>query len=301
MCKKKINVKSSDFWVDAVCVFVLALVLIITAYPIYFVVISSFSDPTLVNQGMVTFLPKSISLHGYKLVFEDEQIWRSYINTIVYVVIHTIISITFKMMAGYAMSRNDLVGKKIYSIFFLISMYFGGGLIPSYFVMKTLHLTNNVFVLLIMGSVSAYTIFVIRTFIQSGIPEELYEAAVIDGCSHTQYFLKCVVPLSKSIIAVQTLFAAVGQWNSWFNFMLYIEDDKMMPLAIRLRQLLVSQAALMNTVVGSSLEAEAAQQVLAADSMKYAIIVVSTLPILCLYPFLQKYFVKGIMVGSVKG
>ena len=301
MHKKKINIKSSDFWCDVIAVVILILILFVTAYPIYFVVIASFSNPTLVNRGEVVLWIKEFTLKGYKMVFADEGIWRAYLNTIIYVIIHTVMSITFKMMAGYAMSRKDLVGRKALSIFLLISMYFSGGMIPTYFVMKTLHLTNSVFVVMTMGTVGAYSIIVIRTFIQGGIPEELYEAASIDGCSHTKYFLQVVIPLSKAIIAVQTLFAAVGHWNSWFNYMLYLNDDKLMPLQMKLRELLISQTALMETVMGSSAEAEAMQQVLLADAMKYAVIVVSTLPIMCLYPFLQKYFVKGIMVGSVKG
>lgn len=302
---RKIHWKSQDFWFDAVAAVVLFALLLLTAYPIYFVLIASVSNPSLVNMGEVVLWPKEVTWEGYRKVFEYKPLWIGYRNTIFYVVIHTVMAVAFRMMAGYAMSRRDLVGRKFLNLFFVLTMFFGAGLIPSYLTLKALHMTGSVLVVLLMGTVTAYSIIVCRTFIQSSIPEELYEAACMDGCSHTHYFLRVVLPLSKAILAVQVLFAAVGQWNSWFNYMIYLHDEDQMPLQMVLRDLLIKQTQAMNavangTVVGAD-EGAIINNALVAETMKYSTIVVATVPIMCVYPFLQKYFVKGIMVGSVKG
>ena len=293
--------RGSDLAFDTVVVIILVVLLLITAYPILFILIASISDPVAVSLGEVILWPKEITLEGYRKIMEYDQLWVGYRNTIIYSIIHTIFAVSFRMLAGYAMSRKDLVGKGAITVFFVITMFFGGGLIPTYLTLDTLHLTGKPLVVLLFGTVNVGNIIVCRTFIQSTIPEELYEAACMDGCSHTSYFLKVVLPLSKAIIVIFVLFAAVSQWNTWYSHMIYLNEESQMPLQMVLRDILVKQTTLSEVVGTGGNEADIASQSLVAETMKYASIVVSTLPIMCVYPFLQKYFVKGIMVGSVKG
>jgi len=285
----------------AVSNLLLLLFLFLAAYPMYFVIIASFSSPNLVATGQVFLFPRGITLAGYKKIIEYAPIWVGYRNTIFYVIGQTLLSVTVIMMAGYALSRKTLPCKTGITLYMTITMFFSGGLIPTYLWMDAIGLVGTPVTVVLMGSVGAYNIFVARSFIQSSIPEELYEAASIDGCSQARFFVKMIIPLSPALIAVLTLFAAVGQWNSWFNAMVYTRSRDHMPLQMVLRELILSQEQLAQAGDAAVQGEDAVQQALLAESMKYAIIIVSTLPIMCLYPFLQKYFVKGIMVGSVKG
>lgn len=290
----------SDLAFDVAVYIVLALLLLIVAYPLWFVIIASVSDPAAVSFGRVILWPQGFSTEGYRQVIAYPSIWRSYLNTIVYTLCDVTLTTVITVMAGYALSRRDLVGKKLIVIYMTVTMFFSGGLIPTYLTVKSLGLVDKWPIVFILGCVSVRNIVIVRTFIQSNIPESLIEAAFLDGCSHTVFLTRIVVPLSLPVISVIALFTAVGQWNSWFTAMIYLRDDSMMPLQMVLRNLLISQTGMMQDVLETSSGDDVAQTQLAL-SMKYALIIVSTLPIMCVYPFLQRFFVKGMTMGSIKG
>ena len=266
---------------------------IIILYPLWFVIIASFSNPDLVGSGKVLFFPKGITLEGYKYIFRDGRIWQGYKNTFIYTLFGTLLALLITVPAGYALSRNDMVGRGFLMKILIITKYFSGGLIPTYLVVKGLHLVNTPFVLIIMGSFSVFNLILCRTYFMNTLPIELQEAAEIDGCNILQYFLGVAIPLSKPIIAIMALYYAVGHWNAFFNGLIYVTDAKFYPLQLILRDILISG----QSVDPSSLELM--REI--ARTIKYGVIIVSSLPVLCLYPFVQKYFIKGIMIGSVKG
>lgn len=277
---------------------VLFLFIIIVAYPLIYVVSSSFSSGTAVSTGRVTLLPVDFSLEGYKTVFSHKLILSAYRNTIFYTVAGTLINVIVTVMCAYPLSRDDFPMKRFFSVFFLITMFFSGGMIPTYMVISQLKLTNTIWVMLLPGAMSVYNMVLVRTSIKNNIPYALFEAARIDGCSDAKYFSHILLPLSKPVIAVITLYYAVGHWNSYFNAMMYLNDQNLYPLQLILRQILVANQINLSDMV--DVEAMVAKQGL-ADVLKYAFIVVSTAPILCIYPFIQRYFIKGVMIGSVKG
>lgn len=274
-------------------------VLIVTFYPIYWVFIASFSDPTAVNNGKIILLPKGLTFGGYEEIFKFDRLWIGYRNTILYVVLGTVVSVTLTLTGGYALSRKDLVGRGFIMGVITITMFFSGGLVPTYLVVSKLGLVNTIWAMILPSAFSAYNTIVAKTFFQ-GLPQELCEAAEIDGCGNFQYFIRVALHLSTPLIAVMVLFTAVGQWNSYMPALIYIHDQDLQPLQVILRDILVSQKPISTFMMPDSmtqrLEREKFQQLI-----KYAMIVVSTVPILLLYPFLQKYFVKGIMLGSLKG
>ena len=296
----KIRRIRSDLIFDIIVYIVLTLLLLIVAYPLWFVIIASVSDPTAVSFGKVIVWPVGFSLEGYKEVINYPSIWRSYLNTIIYTLCDVAITTVVTVMAGYALSRRDFVGKNLFVIYMTITMFFSGGLIPTYLTVKALGLMGKWPIVFLLGCVSVRNIVIVRTFIQSNIPESLVEAAFLDGCSHTKFLLWVVVPLSLPVISVIALFSAVGQWNSWFSAMIYLRDEDMMPLQIVLRNLLVNQTAMMRDLLETGVNNDMAQAQKAL-SMKYALIIVATLPIMCVYPFLQRFFVKGMTMGSIKG
>lgn len=294
---------SSDRLFDFIVNVILIIILIITIYPLYFIVIASLSDPDAVNTGSMLLYPigtkgKLLNFEGYGRVFRDNRIWRGYYNTIIYTFFGTIAGVAATILAGYSISRKDLIGKGFITRIFVFTMYFGGGLIPTYMVVDKLHLINTPLVMIILGSVSVYNIIIAKSFFQSTIPAELQEAAFIDGCGNGRFFLKIVIPLSKSIIAVLTLYYAVGHWNAFFNALIYLNNEKLYPLQLILRDILIASQMLVSNETDMESIGEA-QRI--AESLKYAVIIVSTLPVLIIYPFLQKYFVKGVMIGSIKG
>jgi putative aldouronate transport system permease protein len=293
-----IKESTSDRVFDAVNIILLTLVLIVVLYPLYYVVIASFSDPVLVNSGQVHLWPKGFNLSGYKRVFAYESIWRGYKNTAFYTALGTIINLIVTIPAAYALSRKDLQGRNIIMALFTITMFFNGGLIPTYLVIKNLHLTNTFWALMLPNAVSTYNLIVSRTYMQNNIPLELQEAATIDGCSTTRLFFHIIVPLSAPIIAVMALFYGVGHWNQYFSALLYISNEKLKPLQLVLREILLQSQHMANA--SSDFESMAEQAKL-AESIKYCVIIVSSLPVLVVYPFLQKYFTKGIMLGAIKG
>ena len=281
---------------------VLALVLIVVIYPLLFVLFASMSDPQYVNSGALLLYPKGFNLLGYQQVFRDQRILIGYGNTIYYTVFGTILAVAINMMGGYALSRDDLPGRGIVMALFVFTMYFGGGMIPFYLIVRNLHLTNTRTILVLLGGTSVYNMIIVRSFFISTIPRELQEAAEIDGCGTGRFFFSIVMPLSKAITAVIVLYCAVGQWNAYFNALIFISDRDKFPLQIFLREILLTaktyeSADVLSTLSGDDL----ARMQRKSEVTKYGVIVVSTLPIIALYPFLQKYFVKGVMIGSLKG
>ena len=273
------------------------LVALSVLYPIIYVISASFSSPSAVRTGKVVFWPVDISLKGYRAVFENKEVLIGYRNTIFYTVAGTFINVMLTLFAAYPLSRKDLAGRRGILFFFTFTMLFSGGMIPSYLLMRDLHMLNTVWAVLLPGAVAVYNLMVTRSYIESNLPQELQEATQVDGCSDLTYFWKFVLPLSKPVIAVITLFYAVGHWNSYFNAFLYLDDRNLYPLQLFLREILV------NNQIQAELNFDTAYLVDRqgmAELLKYSLIVVSTLPIMCFYPFIQKYFVQGIMIGSVK-
>ena len=287
-----------DKVVNVIFYIILGFFVILCFYPVWYAFLASFSDPTYINSGKLIILPRGLTFGAYKYALAQRQLWLGYANTILYTVAGTLFGLIVCLPAGYALSRNDLPFRKIIMALFVFTMYFGGGLIPTYIVASTLHLVNTRWILIMFGSVSVYNMILIRTFCGSTIPEELREAASMDGCSNTRFFFTFVLPLSKAIIAVISLYYAVGHWNAYFNAFIYLSDYKKYPLQVFLRDILI-----MNEVAENATGTEAdmlAERQGMADVLKYALIVVSTAPILCIYPFVQKYFVQGVLIGSLK-
>ena len=287
-----------DTGFDIVTTILLVLALLIVLYPLYFVVIASVSDATSISSGQVILLPKNVSLVGYQRILQDARIGSGYVNSMLYTLGSTLIGVTTTVMAGYSFSRSDLVGRKVLMLLYVFTMYFSGGLIPTYLVVKQLGLMGSPWVVILLGSVSVYNIIIARSFFTNNIPPELFEAASIDGCGNGRFFVSMVVPLSKSIIAVLALYYAVAQWNGYFNALVYLNRQEQYPLQLILREILIS-SQLVQADVGD-LDAIQEMQRIAA-TVKYGVIVVASVPMLMIYPLVQKYFVKGVMIGSVKG
>lgn len=272
---------------------------LLVLYPLIYVVSASFSDPVEVNLGHVFFLPKGFSLEGYTKVFAYQPVWIGYRNTIFYTVVGTLMSLAVTLGCAYPLTRKDFFGRGFFMMMITITMFFGGGLIPTYLVVRDLHLINTVWAILFLSLTSAWNIIVTRTFMGSSIPEEIQEAAMIDGADDFGIFFRIILPLSMPIIAVMTLFFGVGRWNSYFNEMIYLNDSKLYSLQLYLREILVRYQ--ISEIMSADDAEAAAEQARIAEVMKYSLIIVSTLPIMCVYPFLQKFFIKGVMVGAIKG
>lgn len=277
---------------------ILTLFFIAVLYPCIFVISASFSSGTAVQAGKVVLLPVDISLEGYRTVFHTKTVWIGFANSLFYTVVGTLINLILTMTAAYCLSRKDLPGRNIIMLLFTFTMFFSGGLIPSYMVVQQLGMINTRWALLIPNAISVYNLIVARTFIVNSIPSELLEASQIDGCSDIMYYVKVVLPLSKAIIAVLVLFYGVGHWNTYFNAMIYLYDKALYPLTLYLREILMSSQIDPSTVQDPELQAKLADM---AGVIKYSLIMVSMVPVLLIYPFVQKYFVKGVMIGSVKG
>lgn len=289
----------SDKLFDVLNYIGLGIVLLIILYPLYFIVIASFSSPDAVTRGEVWFFPVGFNLEGYKRIFEYSDIWTGYANSIKYTIVGTAINLIVTIPAAFAFSRKELVGKGFFMGLFTFTMFFGGGLIPTYLLMQSLNLTNTMWALVLPGAVSVYNLIVARSFFDQNVPEELFEASRVDGCSYVQYFFRVVLPISKPILAVMFLIYAVGHWNSYFNALIYLTDRSLYPLQVILREVLVQQQSV---TAGSAATLESVeQQRQLAEMIKYGVIIVSSIPVLCIYPFVQKHFVKGMMIGAVKG
>ncbi|MCR8641137.1 carbohydrate ABC transporter permease [Paenibacillus sp. N1-5-1-14] len=279
------------------------LAFILVFYPVVYMFSASISDPKLVGSGEMWLLPKGITFEGYIRVFEDSKIWTGYANTILYTVVGTFVNLFVTLPAAYALSRKDFVGRGFFMAMFMVTMFFGGGLIPSYLLIKELGMIDSMWALIIPSAASIWHIIVSRTFFQSSIPKELQEAAQIDGCTNMRLFIKIILPLSTPIIAVMALFYGVGHWNSYFSAMIYLNDASQYPLQLILRQILVLQqtAAQGGGAIDIASAAALNNKAEIASLVKYAVIIVATVPIIAVYPFLQRFFVQGVMIGSVKG
>lgn len=262
--------------------------------PLLHIISGSFSDPISLLKGEVGLLPKGFTTSMYETVFKDKEIWQGYWNTIVYTVVGTLISVTLTAFGAYPLSRKDFYGRNVYMGLFVFTMFFTGGMIPTYLLVKQLKMLNTMWALVLPSAVSTYNLIIMRTFFQTSIPGELAESASLDGCSDLGVFFRIVIPLSAPIFAVMVLFYGVAQWNSWFPALLYISDRSLYPLQMVLREVLIQSDV--SNMAGATGDVE-----IIGDGLKYATMVVATLPIMCLYPFLQKYFVKGVMIGAVKG
>ena len=273
----------------------LGLVALIVLYPLYFIIIASISDPDAVLAGRVVLYPVDITFNGFAKILERTDVWTGYLNTIIYTVLTVVLSLLVTIPAGWALSRKTLPGKKWFMIFFIIPMFFGGGLIPFYNVMSSLGLVNTIWAVILPSILSVWTLFMAKTFFESSIPNGLIEAAKIDGAGQFRIFASVVIPLSKAVIAVMALYYAVGQWNSYFNAMIFLQDETKYPLQLVLKEILIAS----ESTTGGSGET-ILEQFRLSNQIKYVSVIVSSLPVLCLYPFVQKYFAQGVMIGSLK-
>lgn len=274
------------------------LFVLLVLYPIVFVISASFSSGSALNAGRVVLWPVEPGLQGYKAVFSHRMVLLGYRNTIFYTVAGTAINVAITLLAAYPLSRPDFRARRPLMTLCTITMFFGGGLVPNYLLMVQLKIINTAWSLLLPGALSVYNMILVRTFMMSSIPRELLEASQIDGCSDARYFWSVVLPLSKAIVAVITLYYAVGHWNAYFNAMLYLSDRDRYPLQLVLREILISSRMDLSEISDPEL---LATMVGLENLLKYSLIVVSSLPIIALYPFVQKYFIKGVMIGSLKG
>lgn len=282
---------------DIVLISISLLIILVITYPLYFVIIASFSQPEAVLGGKLRLLPVGFNLESYKMVLTERKVWVGYRNTLLYTVFGTFINLVLTTLAAYALSRKDMPWRMPLTFIISFTMLFGGGMIPVYMVVRNLHLTDTPWAMIIPNAIATYNLLVMKNYFQSSIPEELQEAAAIDGCSHFKTLMKVVLPLSTPILAVIVLFYAVGHWNAFFNAVIYLRNQELFPLQIILRDILLQNSL---EAVGGDLTGMY-EKVMRGETMKYALIIVASAPVIIMYPFVQKYFVKGIMVGAIKG
>lgn len=295
--KYKIKGTTSDVIYSIFTFIILSILLLIVIYPIYFIIIASISDPDAIFAGKVFLYPVGITFSGYEKLFEESLIWSGYLNTIIYTILGTAFNIFLTIPAGWAISRDYLPGRKIIMVFFIITMFFGGGLIPYYLICGKLGLVENPLILIIGGGISVYNMFMCKSYFQTNVPKEILEASQIDGCGEIRTFFDIVLPLAKPIISVMILFYAVGHWNNYMDALIFITDEKYFPLQLVLKDILTA-AETQSSSGGSS--TTIIEQLKIANQIKYSSIIVSSLPIIILYPFIEKYFDQGFLVGSFK-
>lgn len=294
----KIRYSTGDKIFDAIVVLLMLGVLFICLYPIYFIMIASISDPYLVTTGQVFLWPRGISFNAYERIFDYKKVWSGYANTFYYTGVGTLINVVITIAAGYALSRHNLTGRKWIQLFFVFTMFFNGGMIPTYMVVKNLGILNTVWAMVLPNAMSVWNLMIARSFFESSIPDDLRGAAFIDGAGNLRFFFSIVLPVSQAIIAVMVLFYAISHWNAFFNAYIYLSSDNKYPLQVVLRDILVANQPdpAMIDDIATLLEKQKT-----AELLKYGLIVVSSVPILALYPFVQRYFVAGVMIGSLKG
>lgn len=296
MKHKKITQDKVVYFINYI---MLTVLLVMVLYPLIYIVSCSFSSGDALMSGKVKLFPVDLTLQSYQAVFKYQSIWTGYRNAIIYAIVGTVISMVLTLFAAYPLSRSDFRGKKIFTIIILFTMMFSGGLIPTYLLVKNLGLMDSIWAVVLPGAVNAYNIIVARTFFANTIPKELQEAAEMDGCSDFRFFIKIVIPLSAPIIAVLSLWVIVGLWNSYFGPMIYLNSQEKYPLQLVLRRILLLSQVNLNQ---SSIDPETIRKnQYLSEMLKYGTIIISTLPLMVIYPFVQKYFVKGVMIGSVKG
>ena len=296
--KTKVNRGWRDKLFYGICGTILTLALLIVLFPIMNIVSSAFSDPKAVTAGKVWLFPVDFSLESFKNVLKFDKVWIGYKNTIFYTLVGTVMNVIITLFCAYPLAQKRFIGRKFMSKMLLITMLFGGGMIPSYLLVKELHLLNTRWAVLLPGLMSAYNVIITRTYIETNISGELDDAARIDGCSPIQFFFRFIIPLSKSIIAIITMYYAVGHWNSYFGAFLYLNDSELYPLQLFLREILLQTQLDASAFDDPEMAAQMQSQ---AEALKYSVIVVATAPLMCVYPLVQKHFVKGVMIGSVKG
>ena len=300
----RIHESRADRIFNAINMIIMLIIVVVMLYPLYYTIIVSFSDPYRMLRGEIFLYIKGFTLDSYSYMFQEKSIWTGYLNSIINTAIGTVYALIVTIPCAYAMSRRGIKGKGAIMGYFVFTMYFGGGMIPGYILIKQLGLLNTRWALIIPAAMSVYNMIIARTFYQSNIPEELYEAAKIDGASEFTTFLKVVLPLSGAIIAVIALYVAVGHWNSYFSALIYISDKDLYPLQMVLRAILVQSQQLQNIDPNSVTPDEMVEMMrkqMLSTTMKYALIIISSLPMLIIYPFVQKHFVKGVMIGALKG
>ncbi|MFC7678794.1 carbohydrate ABC transporter permease [Paenibacillus sp. GCM10028914] len=284
-------------WINIVLIGIFTLVIL---YPLLFVVFASLSDPTKIFDNPVLLWPQGFTLEGYKRVFENPDIWMGFKNAVIYTVLGTAINVVMTTLAAYPLSRSDFRGRNVITILFTFTMFFSGGLIPTYLVNQALGIVNTMWVMVLPGAISVYNMIIMRTYFQQNIPKELEESAFIDGATDMQLLVKVVLPLSTPIIAVMMMFYGVGRWNGYFDAMIYLSDRELFPLQLILREILVQNQ--MGDAANQAIMGSGQSEVnMIKQSIKYAVVIVSSLPVLIFYPIVSKYFEKGIMVGAIKG
>ena len=284
---------------DVILIVICAIILLIVAYPLYYVLIASLSNPYDVYAGKTFLLPSGFTFDGYKAIFADDSMLTGLINSFKYTIIGTVFSVVMLYMTAYPLSVKDLPGRKFLSIFFIITMYFGGGMVPTYLIVKQTGLINNMWSLFLPGGVAVGNMIIVRNFFENSIPKEMIEAAEIDGASKWTTFIKIVVPLSRSIMAVMVVFSMVAYWNDWFTAMIYLPSPAKAPLPLVLRNILIKSSA--SAAQASTISGGFAELNKMTEMIKFSSIIIAVLPMLVIYPFVQKYFEKGFMAGAVKG
>ena len=301
--KEKSKVQG-DFRFDVINMIALTILMLIFFYPMYLCLISAISSPEEVFAGRVLLIPKGFNAEGFQRVLQNDSLWRGYLNSICYTILGTAINLALTMTGAFVLSRKTFALRGVLNWMVLITMFFGGGMIPTYLLVKNLGMLNTVWALVLPGAISTWNLIITRTFISSSIPDELQEAAQIDGCNNARFFVSIVLPNSSTIIAVIGLFYAVDHWLSYWNAMLYITKSEMYPLQQVLRDILLkAEVALQNAQSGTDLDGGASivELLRISESVKYIVVIAGTLPLLIVFPFVEKYFVKGVMIGSVKG
>lgn len=292
------NMRWDDKIFEIVNYTVLTLILIVILYPVLYILAASFSDPQAVIAGEVYIFPVRPTIAGYEAVFRNKKILTGFANSIFYLVVGTGLNLVMTMLCAYPLSRKEFKARGIISLFFVFTMYFSGGLVPSYMLVNNLNLTNTRWAMIIPTAMSTYNMIICRTYMVNSIPDEMYEAAQIDGCTPWKYFISIVTPLCKPILAVLTLYYGVAKWNNYFDAMLYLRDDTLQPLTIIMRDILIQNKVDM-TMVGNASNLAKLQGM--SELLKYSTIVVASVPVMLLYPLVQKHLVKGVMIGAVKG
>ena len=298
--KSRVEKSYSDKIFDVVNLIVMCVLLLIFIWPMWFVLIASFSDPNQLWLGNVILWPKGFTLEAYEKLLEYTDIWIGYKNTILYTVVGTLVNLILTVTLAYPLSRKDFLPRKFIMIMLVITMYFGGGLIPTYLVVKNLGMVNNFWAMIIPGAISTYNVLVVRTYFLNSIPNELHEAAKLDGANNLQFLGKIALPLAKPVVAVVGLYYAVGHWNDYYTALIFLYDKEKFPLTCFLKNLIIDTSTAMRGSFGSS-ASEMESMIRLAQSLKYSTIIVAVIPMLIVYPFVQKFFVKGVMIGSIKG
>ncbi|MBR3740299.1 MAG: carbohydrate ABC transporter permease [Clostridia bacterium] len=299
---RKLKRARGDVIYDTVIFIILTFIFLIVAYPLYFVIISSISDPIEVSAGKVTLTPVGFTLDGYKEVFKTKTVMRGFLNSLIITIMGTSINLLVTIPTSYALSRPDFTLKRPITLFYILTMFVSGGMMPTYIIVRATGLLNTWWALILPGCLGVYNMIVGRTFFKTNIPLELMEAAKLDGCGNTKFFIYVVLPLSGAITAILCLYYGVGHWNSYFSALIYIQKRELWPLQLELRNILVMNTSVATKQVMTEAELLEKKRLDALkEMMKYSLIIISSIPVLIIYPFVQKHFVKGVMIGSVKG